>query len=109
MQTLFVGWEADNAEFSATMRTDKDYRFARLTICGHFLSEPKADEMLYHELIHCVSQPMVDFMREVIEITVPDNESLLRQYLEKELARHNEMLAQDLAYAVEQRCGEVRK
>lgn len=101
MQRLYVGWQADNESDDANMRVDKDYRFARLTICGHFLTNSpiRQHEILYHELIHCQISPIADYAKEVIDIYCSKDESpKTNELLHREITRKNEAITQDFAY-----------
>lgn len=101
MQRLYVGWCADDENSNATMQADKDYRFARLTVCGHFLtnSVERQHEIVYHEFIHTHISPLSDYAKEIVEKLCKDNEPL-KDYLDRELVRRNEATTQDIAFAI---------
>lgn len=109
LQAVYVGWCVDDENSAATMHTDKDYRFARLTICGHFLKEPpeKQHEIIYHEFIHCYISPITNYAKEMLDNVISDNE-LLSKYLHAELTRREEMAAQDFAFAVAEKVAQFR-
>lgn len=103
MQRLYVNYRGDEKDNSAYVSVEKDYRFGNLTICGHWLNEPKAvqPEQIIHELIHLHFAPLKDYACDAaLTLCDGNQESRIFKLIEKELISKNEQGTQDLAFAI---------
>lgn len=103
LQKLFIGWDAGDSDSIATTYTDKDYRFARLTVCPHILNKEKhhRKQSIIHELLHTHNAPFADYVDELLDLLCPESEQpKFRESMKKELTRKLEAQTQDLAFAI---------
>jgi hypothetical protein len=102
LQRLNVSYVGDDKESSAYITVEKDYRFACLRICGHWLSEDAKlqREQLVHELIHIHFSPLKNCAVGVIEILCGGEDDKAFKIAKDELASKNEMATTDLAFAI---------
>lgn len=65
---LAVEWVSDGEEL-ASMSTQVEYRRATLTIHPNFLAQalPERQQVLRHEMLHLVTQPIVDVLADLID------------------------------------------
>ncbi|MDQ3747981.1 MAG: hypothetical protein M3367_03035 [Acidobacteriota bacterium] len=102
MQRLRVGWCGEEGTI-ATMQTEKDYRYCRLTIHPEFLQHDGSyqRQVLYHELLHNFNNPVTDYAEEVFEMLCDklENEEL-KTVVIKELKRKREAATEDFAFVI---------
>ncbi len=101
LQRLFVGYSAEDADNSAKINVQKDWRFARLTFCASYIKNEdkiRRDD-LAHELIHSFISPLKNYAVEVIE-KLCKGDDLLFEIIKAELISRNEQVTQDFAYAI---------
>jgi hypothetical protein len=91
---LHVVWDGDDNENDATISTEYEYRRAVLTICPGFLHTTDKHHTLIHEIGHIVTDPFTSLTERIIETLVPEAQ---RAFATGEVARHKEMLAEDIA------------
>ena len=102
IQRVRGGWNLEDGVI-ATMRTEKDYRYCRLTVHPEFLqhSADYQEQLLYHELFHTFNTPVSDYAAEVIEMLCDRLENdLLKDVCIKELKRKMEAATEDFAYVL---------
>lgn len=103
LQRLYVGWDFSDKTSTNYIHVDKDYRFARLTVCAGWIDSipERRQESIYHEIIHCFTSPVADFAREIIDICRPEKDSPeTHEILSNELRRKCEAITQDFAYSI---------
>jgi hypothetical protein len=103
LQRLFVNYHADHNEASAYITVDKDYRFANIWVCGHWLTNTPEEQSkdLLHEIIHLYNVPQMDFANYLIEEAYKgDGQEALLKLAKKELTAKNEASTADLTLAI---------
>lgn len=107
LQRLYVGYHADEQEAAAYIQVEKDYRFANLKVCGHWIEAP-ADlqkEQLLHELIHLYNVPVKNFALEQIDSLCGEADEKLFKLIKSELVAKNEAATADLTFALMNKLG----
>lgn len=101
LQRVYVGYDGNDANNSATVSVNQDYRYVRLTLCAHFISnqnEIMRDDFI-HELVHCFISPLKNYAADIVEKLCADNKPLL-EIIQDELVARNEAITQDFSYAI---------
>ncbi len=101
IQAVYIGWDGNNADDLANIRVEEDYRFARLTICPHFLNIKEAKlrkEALTHEIIHCFTSPIADAAKEELEEILDDPKAV--DAAMRRISKVTERVTQDFAYSL---------
>lgn len=67
---LRVGYDPNNTEAAAWNRTLPEYRWARINVCGNFLSESLVDrdEIILHEIVHIPVQAIVNAAEQLLKL-----------------------------------------
>lgn len=91
---LHVVWDGNDHENDATVLAEYEYRRVILTICPAFLTTNDQAHVLVHEIGHIITDPFTSLTERIVETLVPEN---ARAFAMGEIARHKEMLAEDLA------------
>lgn len=89
-----VVWDGNDHENNATITTEYEYRRALLTICPGFLTETDKRHVLIHEIGHIVTDPFASLVERITETLVPEAS---RPFVLGEIARHKEMMAEDIS------------
>lgn len=103
LQRLYVGWDTNDKDSNAYIRVDKDYRFARLTICSGWLDgiPERRQESIIHEIIHCFTAPISDYAKEILDAYCSKDDSpKANEIISAEIHRKCEAITQDFAYAI---------
>jgi hypothetical protein len=101
-----IFWKETDGEGSdAEVVTLHEYRYANLTFYGRWLAgtdEQKA-QTVAHELIHVITNPLMRYVRELLEETLKEDEPKLYAHAEAHARRYYEGVVEDLARAVTER------
>jgi hypothetical protein len=100
---LHIRWDGDDNENNATVSTEYEYRRAVITICPAFLSLSRYEQnhTLIHEIGHIITDPFASLTDRIVETLVPEGS---RPFALGEVARHKEMLAEDIAIFTRRIC-----
>ncbi len=102
IQRFRVGWNGD-AGILATMQTEKDYRYCRLTIHPEFLEHGRKyqTQIFYHEIFHTYNTPAIDTAKQYIETLCDElkNETL-KDVMIKTINAKMEASTEDFSYAI---------
>jgi hypothetical protein len=100
MQMVRVGWDANNSGDEANIRVNKDYRFARLTICPPLLglTGEMRKETLIHETVHCFNETIVQAVKQELQAILDDPKEVKR--VMKRIRKTAEQVTQDFAYSL---------
>lgn len=91
---LHVVWDGNDHENDATITTEYEYRRALLSICPGFLSVGDKRHVLIHEIGHIVTDPFTSLTERIAESLIHEP---TKAFVINEIARHKEMLAEDIA------------
>ncbi len=110
LQRLYVGFHPDEEDASAYMTIEKDYRFANLKVCGHWVSESSElqKEQILHEILHLYNAPLKNAMLDAIDTLCDGTEGKLYKTIKRELVGKNEAATADLTYAIMNRFNESK-
>lgn len=103
LQTLYVGYHADEQEASAYISVNKDYRFANLKVCGHWVNESAElqKEQILHELIHLYNVPIKRYALDMFEIHCEGGkDGVIYKMIKNQLVSKNESATSDMTFAL---------
>lgn len=98
---LHVVWDGNDHENEATVTCEYEYRRVILTICPAFLTVKNQHHVLIHEIGHIITDPFTSLTERIVETLVPEN---AKSFALGEIARHKEMLAEDIAIFTKRIC-----
>ncbi len=101
LQRIYVGYDGDDSNNSATVNVNRDYRYVRLTLCAHFINNPNEimrDDFI-HELVHCFISPLKNYAADIIDKLCADH-PMMAGIIQSELTARNEQITQDFSYAI---------
>ena len=98
---LHVVWDANDHENEATVTCEYEYRRVVLTICPAFLTVRNQRHTLIHEIGHIITDPFTSLIERIVETLVPEAS---KAFAMGEIARHKEMLAEDIAIYTKSIC-----
>lgn len=103
LQKLYVGYKGNDEDSNAFNNTRKDYRFARIMICGNFLKNRAFEQKqtILHEILHIHNCPYLDYVDELIDLLCPESDApKFRESMQNELTRKAESMTEDVAFAI---------
>lgn len=103
MTELFVRYDSENVADTANAFTSKEYRWGYLTICSAFVEADDLDGLLIHEIIHLHNLPFVNYVKEITETFVEDDN--YKDLIMNEINRKMEAMTDDIAYAFQRSKG----
>ncbi len=102
VQRLRIGWNREEGVI-ATMRTEKEYRYCRLTIHPEFIEYGREYQMqvLYHEILHTFNTPALDTAKEYIETLCDElKNEMLKDVMIQAVNDKMEASTEDFAYTI---------
>lgn len=111
LQKLYIGYKGNDEDSNAYNHTRKDYRFARITICGNFLKNRTVEQKqtIVHEILHIHNVPYADYVDELIDLLCPESDApKFRESMQNELQRKLEAMTQDLSFAIANKSNESK-